>query len=299
MIPQDRKGFYIVLEGIDGSGTGTVMGALENYLKEYLYEVQDFEVVESFNMDDWLINWQNNPKYNPSIIENDAMDRLTLPLVNDEVIKGTKFSKTPHLQEFDILTVSEPFYMGLTRNELIKSHENRDYCPIQIAQGYSLERNILLKRIIEPFLEKGGIVISSRNVASSLVYQSVDSRLRGDGYLKPEILTHKRFFPGNHYAINDCPPDFLQIKTGLSGEDVMKRIEGRESEEGGKQDGCRFENADFQSIIAEEYVSDWLRKMFEEQGTRVNYLEANKPKEIVAENAIYQLKEALESSKKF
>jgi thymidylate kinase len=171
------------------------------------------------------------------------------------------------LQEFDIIISSEPTHsmIGKVIREEIISKNARKYSGLSTAHAFALDREILYKKVIIPALRAGKTIIQERGVITSLVYQPVQ--------LERITLRDIIYLPGNMLALKNTP-DFLIITT-VSPATVMKRLEARE-----KKDNAIFEERMFQRKIDERYRSEWLRKIFEKQGTKVIYFDTDEPKTV-------------------
>lgn len=132
------------------------------------------------------------------------------------------------------------------------------------AQLYAIDRMTLDKRITLPALNSGKIVVKSRSVVSSLVYQPIQAEERGEKLTLNDVLS----LEGNQFAIQNSP-NILVIGTIKNPAELIKRLEERE-----KKDDAIFENINFQLKIKPHYESEWLRDLFEKEGTRVEYLDA-------------------------
>jgi len=227
-----RRGNYTVFEGLDGVGKGTVISAVRTHLVESGKHIEDLERRE-FERD---------------------------------------FEKEPVSRDGLVLAVSEPTYSqtGATiRGELIARNTGRIYSAHQIAQGYSLDRHVLLRRVLLPALEQGADVLSSRNFVSSLCYQALGAIKEGRGLedlpkLRDELLS----LEGNAFALKNAP-DLVIISTIKDVDALMARLAKRE-----KNDDCKFENPDFQRALKPLYEDSALRELLEKAGSKVAYLDA-------------------------
>lgn len=280
--PHEGSGLLVAVEGIDGSGKGTVVhhqGGLLNCLRTHVPSLSVFDI------DEWQRSSQNNPELNPG---NDHRPRY-----DDDNVKGVIKPRTPGLKEANIILVSEPTYSGTGRDvrfEMIEDN-GRTYSAVSAAQAFSIDREVLDRRLILPALKDGKIVIKSRCMVTSLVYQPIQAEQNGEPGLTPWMLTSDDF-AGNRHQLLYCAPDLLIIQTLGAGE-AMRRLEGRKD----KQDGAIFENLSFQQKLAVEYQSDWLREMFENRGTRVVYVNAEQSPEMVARDASSHLEALLRERK--
>lgn len=179
-----------------------------------------------------------------------------------------------------ILDCCEPTYSGIgwaIRQEII-ANNTRSY-PSEIKiQAYSLDRLILMRRCIIPFLEHSQDVVESRNFVSTLCYQSLEALEEGSSIedIKNRILEH----PGSQVEL-EYAPNLLIISTIKDVSELIKRLQKRE-----KKDKCEFENLNFQRKVKPFYEDPWIRELFEKYGTRVAYLDAGISEEATKEQAI-------------
>ena len=127
-----------MVDGIDGSGKSTAVGAWKNYL-----------IAEGNGIFDLRRYWQETKKY-PELEE---------------------------LKSYDFVFSCEPTFAGMgrvIREELIRKGTN--YPALAIAEAYSLDRLILYDKIILPMLGKQKIVIEDRGVCTSLAYQTAQGQ---------------------------------------------------------------------------------------------------------------------------
>ncbi|HVY01499.1 MAG TPA: hypothetical protein VHA12_01910 [Candidatus Nanoarchaeia archaeon] len=243
-MPEPRRGRYTVFEGLDGIGKGAVIGAVSESLEGNGKQLVGFD------------NWCDFPEE-----------------------PGSDIHDHPHLAYL----VAEPSYFGVgaaIRRELIAKH-NRKYSVEAQRQAYALDRWIQLQRVILPALKNGSIVLSSRNVASSLCYQALGAikEGRGEEYIgkiREEILS----IEGNKFAMQNAP-DLLVISTIKDVDDLIARLSART-----KQDNCIFENVEFQRALKPFYEDPWLRELFEKAGSKVAYLDAGISLESTREQAV-------------
>jgi thymidylate kinase len=237
----NTNGFFTIIDGLDGVGKGEVLNAIVDYLEKEGYRVFD------------LHDYWNEHNLHPD---------FTNPIFKEK--------PNPYyvpIDSFDILISSEPTYSitGIAiRNEVITKN-NRDYSARATADCYSLDRLILYKRVILPALEANKIIIQSRSVSSSIVYQPIQSTVQGEIPLTIDDIIK---LEGNNFALEHAPDLFI-IPTIKDVEQIMKRLDARN-----KKDDAVFENLDFQLKLKPLYESKQLRDIFESRGTIVKYLDA-------------------------
>ena len=130
------KGKFIMIDGIDGSGKGTVVSWLENLFTKKGYKV--------FNLDNYAK-------------------------------KKRSFPEPSELKNYKVVISSEPTYSMVgqaIREEIIKDN-NRYYTAHTTAEAFALDRKLLYKRVIIPALKRGMIVVQERGVSTSYAYQPI------------------------------------------------------------------------------------------------------------------------------
>ncbi|PIN69236.1 hypothetical protein COV93_06290 [Candidatus Woesearchaeota archaeon CG11_big_fil_rev_8_21_14_0_20_43_8] len=166
----------------------------------------------------------------------------------------------------DVILSAEPTYSHVgrvIREELIKNSDTRKYSGHITAHAFSLDRKVLYKKVILPALERGIHVFQERGVITSLVYQPMQM----EEMLVGQILG----MPGNKFAMENAPD--LLVVTMLEPEEAIHRLAHRNS----KQDDHIFERLEFQKKVKDRYTSDWLRELFEKNGSIVHYFDTSSP----------------------
>lgn len=217
------KGTLIMVDGLDGSGKGTIVTALKEYFEQKnkaVFDLREF--------------WQ----------------------MKNEIPTAEM------LADYEVIISSEPTHsmIGKVIREEIIQDNGREYSGLSTAHAFSLDREILYKKLIVPALQLGKIVIQERGVITSLVYQPVQH----EKLSLMDIIN----LPGNKLALKFAPQ--LLIITTIEPEISMKRLGDRH-----KKDNAIFEKIVFQRKIAERYQSDWLKKLFETHGSKVVYLDTS------------------------
>ena len=175
-----------------------------------------------------------------------------------------KIPEAEELAEYEVIISSEPTHSGIgkvLREEIIAKGE-RKYSGTSTAYAFSLDREVLYKKLLLPLLKAGKHVIQERGVITSIVYQPVQ--------LEKISLREIINMPGNRLCLKNAPN--LLIIAKAEPETVMKRIRFRE-----KNDNAIFEELFFQRKIITRYESEWLKKLFEQQGSKVMFLDTNEP----------------------
>lgn len=205
--------------------------------------------------------------------------------VNEFWEKNKKLPKLKSLKKYDALYTSEPTHYGVgkfLRNTLISNDSEIKYSTATIAQAYALDRQILYEGLLLPFLKKGGLVFQSRSVSTSLVYQKITGSK--DGFSFKNVLD----LPGNQFALKHNPDYLIILKAQV--EQIKERLEKRE-----KNDNAIFEKENFQKKVKKGFESKWFKKLFEERGTEILYMDASKTIDFSKKQIINFYKEKLKN----
>ncbi len=216
------RGKLVIADGLDGSGKGVIINALGSWAGSKGLRVLDLRET------------------------------------------GSELPEPEELENYDVILSAEPtfsFVGKAIRDEMIREN-NRKYSGWSLAFAFSIDREILYKRVIIPALNAGKHVFQERGVITSLVYQPVQERIQ---------LSELMQLPGNKLALENSPD--LLIISKIKPETVISRLGVRS-----KKDYSIFDNLSFQSKISERYSSDWLRQLFEKNGSKVFYLDTDDPK---------------------
>jgi thymidylate kinase len=230
---KDGDGLHVMIEGIDGSGKSTVLNACRAWAEErgsVFFDVVAFSEREG-----------------------------RLPSV-DEVGDATG------------LITAEPTFCWTgkaIREEIIAKHEVRGtsdvgrYTGWETAQAYALDRLVLFRRLVIPFLQNhpDRIIFQDRGLGSSLAYQP----------LQDPTLTTERLLEisGNGQTIAFPPSLLLLIRTEAAA--AMARLAKRTE----KQDDVIFEEPDFQSKLVTRYLSEEVLGPFKRIGTKIAEIDGN------------------------
>ncbi len=234
---------FIMIDGIDGSGKSTIVQIWKDYLAAQGNTIFDLKHY-----------WQTAGKY-------------------------------PELEEMracDFIFSCEPTYAGIgkvIREELIKN--GNGYSAQALAEAYSLDRLVLYKKIIIPWLQNGKVVIQDRGVSTTLAYQNIQNK---------EFTFEKiSEFVGNKLALENRPDHLIIAK--ISPEKAFERISARFD----KDDNAIFEKLDFLKKAAEVFYSPEYQKVFTDKGTVIHYLNTENEIDIMKQEAIELLKKLLNS----
>lgn len=138
MKKSQKKGALVIVDGLDGSGKGTIVYYLGIWARRHKLKVLDLR--------------QYGHQYH------------SLPDPAD-------------LEKYDVILSAEPTYSLIgraIREELIKDNK-RDYSAHATAQAFALDRYILYQRIIIPALKRGMIIFQERGVTTSIAYQPLQA----------------------------------------------------------------------------------------------------------------------------
>ena len=177
-----------------------------------------------------------------------------------------RFPEPEEINDFDVIVSCEMSYcwVGCALREEIVRKNNRRYSITSTAHAFSLDREILYKMVIIPALKQGKYIFQERGVISSIDYQPVQGNMS---------LTEIMRLPGNKLALQNSPN--LLIIAQVAPETVMQRLSQRQ-----KHDKAIFEEINFQRKVEQRYNSQWLKNLFENNGSKVIYLDTNFPKTV-------------------
>lgn len=227
---ETNDGLHAIIEGIDGSGKSTVLNACRAWAEER--GVSFFNVIEFSEREGRL----------PSV---------------EEVGQATG------------LITAEPTFCWVgkaIREEIIAKHENEDlarYSGWETAQAFALDRLVLFRRLIIPFLQghPERIVFQDRGLGSTLAYQPLQDI---------SLNTYKLIdLPGNAQTLAFSPTLLILIRTEAAA--AMARLAGRKE----KQDGVIFEEPDFQQKLVQRFLSDDVLGPFKQAGTKIMEVDGN------------------------
>lgn len=232
------NGPLIHIEGIDGSGKSTVMNACRSWAEER--GARFFDAVEFMKREH------------------------RLPRLKD-------------LGEATGLLTAEPTFAWIgdaIREEIIAKHDderaNRIYTGAETADAFALDRLVLYRRLVIPFLTENlqHIVFQDRGLCSSLAYQPLQ-----DTSLTTEKLLER---PGNAQVLAFPPTLIILIRTEATA--AIARLAHRSD----KKDNHIFESANFQTRLAERFFSNEILRPFKRAGTIIGEVDGNADKKTVA-----------------
>ncbi|MFH0804644.1 MAG: hypothetical protein V1916_00425 [Patescibacteria group bacterium] len=132
------RGTLVIIDGIDGSGKGTLVEALAEHVR--------------------------TSGGGSRILDLRTYGREQHSLPQPEELKDT-----------DTIVSAEPTFslIGRAIRDEIVRHNNREYSALTTAQAFALDRYILYKRVILPALGMGKTVFQERGVTTSICYQPI------------------------------------------------------------------------------------------------------------------------------
>lgn len=180
--------------------------------------------------------------------------------------KETGSMPLPWIPDKDVIFSAEATHSWVgaaIRQELIRSAAGYD--GKIVAAAYSLDRFILYRRFLLPMLKAGTPVISDRSATTSIIYQPIME----NSPTLDEVLA----LPGNRQALEHAPGHIVIAKASAS--ICMSRINARLD----KKDDAVFEREAFLKKAEERFGSAWFRELWENQGSKIHYLNAELPLE--------------------
>lgn len=244
------NGHLIHIEGIDGSGKSTVIHACRRFAEDR--GVRFFDAVEFMKREG------------------------RLPRLED-------------LGDATGLLTAEPTFAWIgaaIREEIIAKHDGeiamRSYGGAETADAFALDRLVLFRRLIIPFLKDHPerILFQDRGLCSSLAYQPLQ-----DPTLTIENVIAR---PGNAQTIAFPPTLLLLIRTDAS--TAMARLVARQD----KRDEHIFEQQTFQTRLAARFLSDEVLGPFRRAGTIIAEVDGNAPQDVVVQNVQHVLAQHLD-----
>ncbi|MFH1439224.1 MAG: dTMP kinase [Candidatus Woesearchaeota archaeon] len=137
----NSKAKFLMVDGLDGSGKGTVVDGLKEYLSSKMIDNREIKIFD---------------------LREHCKEHVAFPEFNE-------------IEEYDVIINAEPTYSYVgraIRDEIVKDN-NRKYSGLSTAHAFALDREILYRKVLIPAIEKGKIIIQERGVVSSFVYQPI------------------------------------------------------------------------------------------------------------------------------
>jgi dTMP kinase len=219
-----KKGIFVMVDGIDGSGKAAIIKSLTDWAENKKLKILDLK-------DYWKT-------------------------------KHT-FPQPEEIAQYDCLISAEPTFsmVGQAIREEIIRENNRAYSAQTTSEAFSLDREILYRRIIIPALEQRKIIFQERGVTTSIIYQPIQK--------EPLELEKILNLSGNKLAL-EYRPDLIIIAL-VDPKEAVKRLAERD-----KKDYSIFEKLPFLEKIAERFAAPWFRELMEKSGSKVVYLKTDK-----------------------
>jgi thymidylate kinase len=174
----------------------------------------------------------------------------------------------------DVLFTLEPTrqWVGAAiRQEM--SQTEHPYDGLELAHAFSLDRQLMYRRLILPALDAGKIIIQDRGVSTSLVYQPI----MPNGISAQDVAN----LPGNKLALEHAP-DHL-ILTSVPVEQIVERIRMRPSSQGA---AGVFADVELARRVDAVYRAPWFRELFTSHGTQFHTLDTSGTLEQSKTNAV-------------
>jgi thymidylate kinase len=220
------QGIFLMVDGPDGAGKGVVIDSLKEHL-----------TLEGKRIFDLREYWKEH----------------------NDIPEATEVA------EYDVICSCEPTcsMVGKVIREEIVMDNGRRYSALTTAHAFSLDREILYRKLLIPARQAGKVILQERGVTTSLVYQPIQQEQMN----LQDIMN----LPGNRLALKNAPDMLMIIR--IDATEAVRRLEERHK----KRDNAIFENVLFQRKVEERYESEWLRKLFENFKAKVVYLDTNSP----------------------
>lgn len=252
---QANDGLHVMVEGIDGSGKSTVLKACREWAEER--GATFFDVVSFMEQEQRLPNPADLGGANGLLCAEPTFCWIGRAIREEIIAK--------HLADSASGEIVEPRYSGW-----------------ETAQAFALDRLVLFRRLIIPFLRNHPerIIFQDRGLGSSLAYQPLQ-----DTSLSTERLLE---LPGNAQTVAFNPTLLLLIRTEAAA--AMARLAQRTD----KQDEVIFEEPDFQTKLVQRFLSDDVLGPFKQAGTMISEIDGNQNIEQVAKEVKSALSQKLD-----
>lgn len=268
-----NDGIHVVVEGIDGSGKSTVLNACRDWAKSL--GKQNFFDVVTFSQEHHRLPKLNEIKDADVLLTAEPCFCWTGAAIRDEIIsKHTTQNAqrvTCNAEPSDVTSYKlSPPQRDPATSTLIEAGQESRYSGLETAEAFSLDRLVLFRKIIIPFLQgrPDRMVFQDRGLGSTLAYQPLQ-----DASLSTELLVK---LSGNAQTLAFNPTMLILIRTEASA--AMARLANRTD----KKDDHIFEVPDFQQKLAIRFLSDDVLGPFKQAGTIVSEVDGNSSIEQVA-----------------
>ncbi|MFA6447183.1 MAG: hypothetical protein WCW31_02895 [Patescibacteria group bacterium] len=250
-----NDGIHVVVEGIDGSGKSTVLNACRDWAKSL--GKQNFFDVVAFSQEHHRLPEMDEIGDADVLLTAEPGFCWTGSAIRDEIIAKR-----------DSRHVTRD-----TKDESqVTNHESQEprYSGLETAEAFSLDRLVLFRKIIIPFLQghPDRMIFQDRGLGSTLAYQPLQ-----DVSLSTELLVK---LSGNAQTLAFNPTLLILIRTEAAA--AMARLANRTD----KKDDHIFEVPDFQQKLAIRFLSDDVLGPFKQAGTIVSEVDGNSGIEQVA-----------------
>ncbi len=135
------KNRFVMVDGLDGSGKGAIVDALQKWA-----ELKGMSVLD----------------------------------LRSYCSEKNAFPEPEEVANYEAVVSAEPTfcYIGKAiREELVRAIDRR-YSAITLAQAFALDREILYKKVLIPAIKAGKYIFQERGISSSLVYQPVQEHIQ-------------------------------------------------------------------------------------------------------------------------
>lgn len=171
------KNRFVMVDGLDGSGKGTIVDALQKWA-----ELKGMKILD----------------------------------LRSYCREHSKFPEPDEVLQYDAIVSAEPTfcYVGeAIREEMIRDN-GRKYSAASLANAFALDREILYKRVIIPAIKAGKCVFQERGLSSTLVYQPVQEHIQLSELLRLSgNRTALQFAPGL-FIIATVKPETVMQRLG-------------------------------------------------------------------------------------
>lgn len=170
-----------------------------------------------------------------------------------------RFPRSDELLGYDVLLTAEPTYawVGAAIRQEMFYDNGREYDSHIMASAYALDRLLLYRSVVAPFLADGGYVFQERSISTSLILQTIGGELSVDDIIR---------IPAHQEIIENLADVLVIVEADV--DRVVGWLEKRD-----KQDNDVFEIYDTQRSLGESFRSSWFREVFESRGTKILYMQ--------------------------
>lgn len=171
------KNRFVMVDGLDGSGKGVIVDALQKWAEQKGLKVLDLRAY--------------------------CKEKGTFPAPEE-------------VSQYDAIVSAEPSFCLVgkaIREELIRATE-RKYSAQTIANAFALDREILYNRVLVPAIKAGKYIFQERGISSSLVYQPVQEHVQLSELIRmPGNRTAMQFAPAL-FIVATVKPETVMNRLG-------------------------------------------------------------------------------------